>query len=72
VSETITPSLDFDDPVRVFGHLHVVRHDDDRAALGVELPQNAHHLFAAGLIERAGGLVRQDDVAAIDQGARDR
>jgi hypothetical protein len=37
----------------------------------VQLAQDAHHLFARAAVQRAGGLVGQDDAAAVHQRAGD-
>ncbi len=62
---------DLDDPLRVLGDRHVVRHQDDRVSLGMQLAEDLHHFFAGAAVERAGGLVREDHLAAVHQRARD-
>ena len=60
-----------DDPVRVFiGQVRVVRHHDDQA-FPADLPQDLHDLYARFAVQRAGRLVRQQDLRIVDQGPRD-
>ena len=63
---------DFDDAAGIGGYVGVMRDQNDGVPVGVQLFQDRHHLGAAGLIQRTGGLVCQDHVAAIHQRARDR
>ena len=63
---------DFDDAIGGFGQFRGVGNDDDGMAVFIHLPQRRHHFLAALAVERAGGLVGEDDLAAIHQRARDR
>ena len=63
---------DLNDALSVGCDLGIVRDQDDGVPVGVQLFQDRHHLGAAGLIQRTGGFVCQDHVAAIHQRARDR
>ncbi len=63
--------MHLDDAARAAGHRHVVGDDDHRAAFGVDFVEDSKHLFAAAAVERAGRLVRQDHIGAVDQRAGD-
>ena len=54
----------------LLGELGVVRHHHDQAVLG-DLGEQVHHLHARLGIERAGGLVGEQDLGIVDEGARD-
>ena len=49
----------------------VVRHDDQREPVGVQLAQELHHLFRRLRVERARGLVGPHDAGAAGQRAGD-
>src|SRR5579864_192243 len=53
------------------GHYGVVRHHDDRAALLMELTQQAENDFFVLRVEIAGGLVGQNNSGVVDQRSRD-
>jgi len=57
--------------LRVARHVHVVRDQDDGVAGRVQFFQDAQHFLARVRVQRAGRFVRQDDVAAVHQRARD-
>ena len=71
-SETIAPSVSSTMRLRVRRDMRIMRRNDDRVALAVQLLQKRHHLAAVGAVERAGRFIRQDDRAAVHQGAGDR
>ncbi|MPL92315.1 hypothetical protein SDC9_38413 [bioreactor metagenome] len=54
------------------GHGRVVGDDDHRVALGVQIEQQRDQLGRAFGVERAGRLVGQDHLAAVDQRTRHR
>ena len=60
-----------DDPLGVGRHLGVVGHDDHGMPLAVQLFQQLHHFLAAAPVQGPGGLVGQDQAAAVHQGPRD-
>src|SRR5690606_16143223 len=62
---------DLDHAVGVVGDLLGVSDQDHRVALLGQLVEQLHHLDAAPAVECAGGLVGQDDLAAVHQRARD-
>lgn len=62
----------FYDPVGMGRDRHVVGDDDDRMSFGIQLVENAQDIFTALPVERAGGLVGEDDVAVVHQRPRDR
>ena len=64
--------LDLDDALGIAGHLHVVRDDDDGVALGMQFLEDLDDFLPAVAVQRTGGLVGQDDVAAVHQRARNR
>jgi hypothetical protein len=66
------PIGDLDDALRLLGDLACVRDDDHGVACGGKLAQQRHHFPTALAVERAGGLVGEDDAPAVHQGARDR
>ena len=53
--------------LRLVGELLVVRDEDNRLALGVQALEQLHDLHAGARIERAGGLVGQDDLRLAHQ-----
>ena len=55
------------DAVGVLGDFVLVRDQDDRAALAVQLREERHDLLAGLGVEVAGGLVGQQDRGRIDQ-----
>ncbi len=63
---------DLDDALRLLGDLALVRDQHDGVAGCGELGEQLHDLGAAPAVERAGGLVGEDDAAAVHQRARDR
>ena len=64
---------DPDDAAGVRGHRGVVGHQDDRqAVLAVELPEEGEDLLAGLGVEVAGGLVGDQERAAVDQRPGDR
>ena len=65
------PVAERDQPRRERRDVLLVRDDDDRDAGAVELLQQRHHLEARRGIERAGGLVGEDELGIVDQRARD-
>src|SRR5580704_1904799 len=46
----------------------VVRDDDDRVSLRVQLFQNRQHFLARVAVQRPGGLIRENYLAAIHEG----
>jgi len=58
-----------DDPLGLFGDRHVVGHQHQRVALSMQRAQDAEHFGPALAVEGAGRLVRQDHLAAVDEGA---
>ena len=52
-------------------HVVVVRHQDDRLPVLVEVVDQVQHLGAGARIEVAGGLVGQDDERIVHQRAGD-
>src|SRR5882762_6487175 len=62
---------DLDGAVGVVGDVLLVRHEDDRVALGVKPLEQTHDLFPGGRVEVPGGLVGEKDGRAHDEGARD-
>jgi len=52
--------------------LRVVRDDDDRAALLVEVTQDREHIAAGDRVEVACRLVGEDEVRVGDEGSSDR
>ena len=63
---------DLDHAVGMRRHLRRVGDQDDGVALPREVLEQRQHLGAALAVERAGGLVGEDDLAAVHQRARDR
>ncbi len=63
---------EFDDAPCMLRHVVVVGDQQHGMTLLVELAQQAHDLFAAMAVERAGRLVGENDGAAVHQRARDR
>ena len=63
---------DMDDPIRVGGHVGVVRHQDNRDVLGVEPLEHPQNVDAGVRIEVARRLVGQEEHGAVDQRAGDR
>ena len=61
-----------DDAVGIGGHIGIVRHQNDGVAVSMQLFEDVHHLLATGLVQRAGGLVGQNHIAAIHQRAGNR
>ena len=51
-------------------HFRVVRHDDERAAVAVR-GELGDDLVAGGVIQRGGGLVGEDNLRLVHQGAGD-
>ena len=51
------------------GHVRVVGDDDERGPGLVEAGEDVQDELLVGLVEVAGGLVRQDDLGVVDQGA---
>ena len=58
-------------PAGVAGDVSLVGHHHHRDALPVEVLEERHDLHAGMRVERAGGLVGQDQDRIIDEGARD-
>ncbi|MNO45471.1 hypothetical protein D3C76_357370 [compost metagenome] len=58
---------DFDDPLRPRRHFAVVGDQDDYMALAGQFVEQRHDFGAAVAVERAGGFVGEDDVAAVHQ-----
>ena len=58
--------------LRVRGDVLFVRDHDDCYAALVELLKYRHDLDAGAAVEIAGGLVGQQHLRVVDQGARDR
>ena len=50
----------------------VMSHQHHRHALAVQFDEQLHHLLGGGGVERAGGLVGQEQERLVDDGARDR
>jgi hypothetical protein len=65
------PIADLDHAVSVRRHLAGVRNDDDGVAAPCQTLQEGQHFRAALAVQRPGGLVGQDDLAAVHQRARD-
>ena len=65
------PIAYFNDPLGMVGKLHVVGNEDDRVTTTMQFMENIHHFLTALAVQCAGGLVRQDHVAAVDQGSGD-
>ncbi len=63
---------DLDDALRLLGDLALVGDEHDGVAGGGELGEQLHDLGAAPAVERAGGLIGEDDATAVHQRARDR
>ncbi len=61
------PVADFDDPFGMSGNLLIVGDQDDGVTIGVQFMQNRHHFLAALAVQGDGGLIGQDDVAAVHQ-----
>lgn len=55
---------DLNDALSVGCDLGIVRDQNEGVPVGVQFFQDRHHLGAAGLIQRTGGFVCQDHVAA--------
>ena len=66
------PIADFDDALRMLGHGHVMRDQHHSMALGVQLAEDLHHLFAGMRIQRTCGFVGEDHRATIHQRTRNR
>ena len=62
--------LDLNHAVDLRRDLRIVRHNDDRVALAVELDQQGQQLLAALAIERPRRLVREDYFAAVHESTR--
>ena len=62
---------EFDDPVGMFGHLHVVGYQDNGMAVFVQVTEDGHHRLAARRIEGAGRFVGKNNAAAVHQGTAD-
>jgi len=65
----MTPILDGDDTVGVFGDVVFVGHEDDGVALGMQTVEQRHEFNTCLRVEIAGGFVGQDDGRAVHQGA---
>ena len=60
------------DAVGVGGGFRIVRdHDDGLSQLLVQLTQHLQHNFRIPGVQVAGGLIRQDDLGLVDDGASD-
>ena len=59
---------DFHYPVRVLGHQPIVGNHDHRVALFRQRLELAHHRLATDTVQRAGGLIGENHLAAIHQG----
>src|SRR5215467_7123255 len=64
------PNLD--DPPGMGGDLRRVGDDNDRVASAREILEERQHLGAALAVERARGLVGQNDLAAVHERPRNR
>ena len=62
---------DLDHAPGMRGHLGGVRDQDDRVTLPGEILEQRQDLGAALAVQRAGGLVREDDLAAVHERAGD-
>ena len=62
---------DFNHAVGVGGNARIVRHQNHGVPLRVQIVNNLHHIGAAFGVERAGGLVGQNDFTAVHQRAGD-
>ena len=62
---------DGDDAMGVLGDVRLVGDEDDGVALGVEIVEESHDLFAGFGVEVSGGLVGKNDGGVIDEGAGD-
>ena len=64
------PVADLDRAMGMFGDLGVMRDHDDGVAFPVQLQQQIDHFPRAFGIQRAGGFIREDHLAAVHQCAR--
>ena len=62
----------FDHALGAACNFGIVGNQQDRVTLRIQITQQAHHIFAAFAIERAGGFVGQNDRTTIHQRARNR
>lgn len=60
-----------DDPLAAAGDAGVVRHHQDRPPVPRQFVEQRQHLLAGLAVERAGGLVSQNDERVVDQRAGD-
>src|SRR5882672_10402770 len=64
--------LERDNTLAILRNIGLVSHHDDAdALLAVQALENRHDLDAGAGIERAGGLVGEDDSRVVDQAAGD-
>src|SRR5260363_180862 len=63
--------LEFNDTLRVRRDLRGVCDQNHSMAVCIQLMQDIHHLLPAFAVERASGFVRQNNLAAVHQCARD-
>ena len=66
------PVHDLDLALRHGGDREIVRDDDDRVALAVEVHEELEHLVARLLVERARGLVGEQQRRLVGERTRDR
>ena len=63
---------EFNDPLRLRRNVVVMRREDDRMSLAIEIDQKIHDLAPIGAVQRAGRLVGEDRRAFIHQRPCDR
>src|SRR4051794_22842076 len=66
------PIAHTDDAVACFGNLVVVRDEQDRLTARVQAPKQFEHLVPAFRVERAGGLVGEQQRRLVGERTRDR
>jgi hypothetical protein len=59
------------DAAAAFDHSFVVRHEHERAALRIQVIEQAEDFLAGLRIKIAGGFVSQDHQRAVGEGTRD-
>jgi hypothetical protein len=67
-----SPVSHANDPVAGLGDLVVVRDEQDRLTAGVEATEQLEHFVAAFGVERARGLVREQERGFVGERASDR
>jgi hypothetical protein len=61
-----------DRAVCVLGDIRIVRDQEHGPPIGIQLLQKREHFLAGAAVERAGGLVGENDLRLVHQRARDR